>query len=275
MCGPIDAGRCVVVRRMRWSWEECATPSLLPVEAQSVRFRCNWARWPIGRIGRKRPLRSLGDVGRRTGRQGAGPDHSERTTPRPGAWVAPGIWPKLKLNRSVNLLLPHSRRSQSTRVVRSGAAICPRATFSAMAVTPGTRNGAHRQRSRNLPLTVSRPPRKLRLRFGGQDDGLDHDQGRRCDPSRTGCRTGHQVTNQRQLRANVQFCPRKLHLGPKRSLSGFGVLACFSFATHSRPRPKCLPRVPRARSDRATMQRRRLLRHAVCRVDRRQVLRGA
>ena len=124
-------------------------------------------------------------------------------------------------------------------------------------------------------LELDRLPRKLRLRFGGQDDGLDHDQGRRCDQSRTGCRTGHQVTNQRQLRANVQFCPRKLHLGPKRSLSGFGVLACFSFATHSRPRPKCLPRVPRARSDRATMQRRRLLRHAVCRVDRRQVLRGA
>ena len=62
--------------------------------------------------------------------------------------------------------------------------------------------------------------------FEPQEDGdLDHDQGRGCDQSRTACRTGHQVTNQRQLRANVQFCTRKLHLGPKRSLSAFRVWA--------------------------------------------------
>ena len=163
MCGPIDAGRCVVVRRMRWSWEECATPSLLPVEAQSVRFRCNWARWPIGRIGRKRPLRSLGDVGRRTGRQGTGPDHSERTTPRPGAWVAPGIWPKLKLNRSVNLLLPHSRRSQSAPVARSEPAFCHRTALPATVGKPGTCNGVHWRRSHSLLLTVSPTTQKTKI----------------------------------------------------------------------------------------------------------------
>ena len=64
-----------------------------PAAGRIVRFRCNRARWPIGKIVRKRPLRSLGDVRRRTGRQKAGPGHSECTTPRPGAWVAPGIWP--------------------------------------------------------------------------------------------------------------------------------------------------------------------------------------
>ena len=76
---------------------------------------------------------------------------------------------------------------------------------------------------------------------------MDHDQGRRCDQSRTGCRTGHQVTNQRQLRANVQFCPGKLHLGPKRSLSGFGQVVCFSFATRSRPNPIRPPPSPVSR----------------------------
>ena len=163
MSGPIDAGRCVVVRRMRWSWEECATPSLLPVEAQSVRFRCNWARWPIGRIGRKRPLRGLGGVGRRTGRQRAGPDHSERTTPRPGSWVAPGIWPKLKLNRSVNLLLPHSRRSQCAPVARSEPAFCHRTALPATVGKPGTCNGVHWRRSHSLLLTVSPTTQKTKI----------------------------------------------------------------------------------------------------------------
>ena len=83
---------------------------------------------------------------------------------------------------------------------------------------------------------------------------MDHDQGRRCDQSRTGCRTGHQVTNQRQLRANVQFCPGKLHLGPKRSLSGFGQVVCFSFATRSRPNPIRPP--PESREPPSTAQQR-------------------
>ena len=153
--------------RWRWSCEECATPSLLPVEAQSVRFQCNRARWPIGRIGRKRPLRGLGGVGRRTGRQRAGPDHSERTTPRPGSWVAPGIWPKLKLTRSVNLLLPHSRRSPSAPVAWSEPALCHRTAFPAKGAKPGTYNGANWRRSRSLPSTVSPTTQKTKTALRG------------------------------------------------------------------------------------------------------------
>jgi hypothetical protein len=102
------------------------------------------------------------------------------------------------------------------------------------------------------PLAVTPDAQKLRLRFSSQGGDLDRDQGRRWYPSRTSCQPGYRVTNQLKLRPNVQFCPGKLHLGPKRSLSGFGGLACSSFATDSWPRPKSLLRVPWAISDRAT-----------------------
>jgi hypothetical protein len=161
--GLIGTVGSVVAAQTRLPEEECTTPAPPPVEAQSVRFQCNRARWPIGWIGRKRPLRGLGGVGRRTGRQRAGPDHSERTTPRPGSWVAPGIWPKLKLTRSVNLLLPHSRRSPSASVAWSEPALCHRTAFPATVAKSGTCNGPHWRRSRSRPLTVSPTTQKTKI----------------------------------------------------------------------------------------------------------------
>ena len=77
----VDTVDSVAVAWARWLYKDCATPRQPPTVASKGGFGVTRVRWRVGSFRQKRPLRSLGDAGRRPGRTRAGSAHSECATP--------------------------------------------------------------------------------------------------------------------------------------------------------------------------------------------------